>query len=170
MKRLLALLIFLPLLGCASLTEEECRTGDWRAIGFADGVEGRGPDFLRNHASACAGTEIAPDEVDWDAGRREGLKVYCTPLRAYIDGRDGKITKSICPASLQSRLNSENSRGLSARFALMDFDRDREIIFVPSARLFTAPPPILDLGDGRTEYDILRRDVLRLRTSNLFLP
>lgn len=168
MRHALALLLFLPLFGCATLSETECRGGDWRAIGFADGVAGRDADFVENHAGACADLRIAPDKPAWEAGRQDGLAVYCTPLKAYIEGRNGIIVKRICPAPLQSRLLRENNRGLSARFALRDrrsgdlFDR------IPNPGLFRAPRAILELPGGRDEYDVLRLEVNRLRADYPF--
>ena len=67
----LALLALLALASCASLSEEACRAGDWRGIGFRDGAAGRADSFVARHAKACADVGVTPDLDEWRAGRAE---------------------------------------------------------------------------------------------------
>jgi len=99
-----ALLTFLA--ACASLTEEQCRSGDWSAIGFNDGINGRAADFIANHFEACAELGISPDVRAWQIGREQGLLRYCTPDNAYITGRNGERFNQVCPASQRATLNN----------------------------------------------------------------
>ncbi|MHA3914139.1 DUF2799 domain-containing protein [Halovulum sp. GXIMD14793] len=105
MLRMTIMLFGLAVLGgCASLTEGECRAGDWRGIGFEDGVKGRGPERLAQHREACAGIGITPDQSAWLAGRQEGLRYYCQPQNAYRVGRDGDNLTSYCSAGELTRM------------------------------------------------------------------
>ena len=61
---LLALLSAMILSSCAPLSEDECRAGNWQAIGQADGAEGRDLNYIDQHAEACAEYGVAPDVAE----------------------------------------------------------------------------------------------------------
>lgn len=109
-----AVLLLAPLLlaACATLSEDQCRAGDWRAIGISDGSNGRGSDFIIQHAKACNKIGISPVRADWEAGRQEGLTLYCRPRRAYDEGARGRTLKNVCPLENLTRLERANARGL----------------------------------------------------------
>ena len=86
--------------GCATLSEEECRTGDWRAIGFEDGVAGREAARLGDHRKACAKHGVPVDLASYNAGRAEGLEQYCQPHNGYRVGLNGSSYRGVCPAPL----------------------------------------------------------------------
>jgi len=46
MKHSLLLLVILALGGCASLSENECRTADWESIGYIDGVSDKAENWI----------------------------------------------------------------------------------------------------------------------------
>jgi len=96
---LLALLPLLALAGCASLSERECRDGDWYQIGLEDGFAGREPGRLSAHADACAEYGIVPDAAQYRAGRDDGLVQFCTTTRGFETGRQGYSYAGVCPAS-----------------------------------------------------------------------
>ena len=103
MRILCLLLALCALSACASLSEDQCRSGSWDEIGFADGAQGRGADFVATHAKACAPHGIEPDLAAWNAGRERGLQVYCTPDNAYEVGRRGRRIADVCsPAQVQA--------------------------------------------------------------------
>ena len=110
---ILAALSLLGLAACASLSEDTCRAGDWEQIGFQDGTRGSSPDQIFRHARACNDYGIAPNKTLWDAGRKEGLKLYCTPLVAYQEGADGDRLRPVCPLSERPPLLAQNERGLT---------------------------------------------------------
>ena len=111
----------LGLAGCASLSEDACRAGDWEGIGFRDGAAGRSEARLADHAEACAKIGVTPDAARWRAGRAEGLKLYCTQANAFDLGTRGDRLAPVCPAAQASALARANERGLRAH------DLDREI-------------------------------------------
>ena len=88
----------LALASCASLNEDQCRAGDWREIGFADGAEGRGADRIEAHRKACADFGVVPDTAAWRAGRDQGLRLYCLPAKAYDVGSRGLSIAPGCTA------------------------------------------------------------------------
>jgi hypothetical protein len=102
--RALAVLCLFLLAACASLTEEECRAGDWYRIGVSDGAEGRGADHIEAHRRACAGVGVSPDAEAWLRGRERGLRLYCTPAKAYEVAREGRPLRPGCTAAEVERL------------------------------------------------------------------
>lgn len=109
-KILLCLSPLVFLSACASLSEDECRGGDWRAIGYQDGKIGRYPTYLSEHAEACSEYGIAPNQSLWMQGRAEGLKHYCTVENAYRKGRNGTALNGVCSRNL-SALEAANDHG-----------------------------------------------------------
>lgn len=99
------------LAGCATLSKEECKIGNWQTIGYNDGVAGHYPDRLASHAKACAKVGTAPDYQAWERGRQLGLQQYCTVNNAYNIGKRGNDLNSVCPAALTHALQQANQQG-----------------------------------------------------------
>ena len=103
----------LVLAACATLSEDQCRAGDWRTIGEADGANGRTSDFIVQHAKACNKIGIAPVRAEWEKGRQSGLTLYCRPRNAYEVGAKGKHLSPVCPIEGLVQLERANTRGLT---------------------------------------------------------
>lgn len=97
--------------GCQSLSKSECLNGDWFGIGRNDGTNGRYSTYLSNHREACASVGVIPDQAAWERGRQEGLQYYCTPSKAFENGKRGYGVNNVCPHNIQSELNRANSFG-----------------------------------------------------------
>ena len=96
----LAMLAVLGLSGCATLSEEECLTADWHAIGYEDGLNGQPANRIGKHREACADHGVGVDLAAYNAGRAEGLKTYCQPHNGYRLGLRGASYKGVCPADM----------------------------------------------------------------------
>jgi uncharacterized small protein (DUF1192 family) len=98
----LPLLALLLVAGCSSntLSKDECRTVDWRTIGYEDGVAGRSGEQIGRHRKACAEYGIAPGLEEYRAGRAEGLREFCQPNNGYRAGASGQIYYDSCPTEL----------------------------------------------------------------------
>ncbi|MCD7058768.1 DUF2799 domain-containing protein [Pelagibacterium xiamenense] len=88
------------LASCATLSEAECQTGDWRSIGIADGANGRPASYVDKHISACSEYGITLDRQSYEAGRQWGLTHYCRLDRAEEAGRDGDTYYGVCEGEL----------------------------------------------------------------------
>jgi hypothetical protein len=89
------------LAGCASkMSKEECRTVDWRTVGYEDGVSGQPGDRIGEHRRACAEYGVTPDLNAYLAGRSDGLREYCRPHNGYRAGVNGYTYYDACPADL----------------------------------------------------------------------
>lgn len=95
------LLAVAQLAGCATLNEAECRSADWHAIGYEDGLQGRPAARLADHRKACAKHGVPPDPAAYDAGRDAGLQRYCQPHSGYWAGLEGAAYHGVCPAPLR---------------------------------------------------------------------
>ncbi len=95
-------LAMLMLVGCshATLTKEECRTVDWRTVGYEDGVAGRPADQVGLHRQACAEYGVRPDLDAYLAGRAAGLREFCQPHNGYRAGANGVEYYDSCPPEL----------------------------------------------------------------------
>lgn len=131
--RLALLVSGLLLSSCATLTPQQCQQGDWYAIGYHDGTNGRKPTYVGNHFKACSKLNIRPNPHTWENGRQEGLKRYCTPLNAYQVGRAGHYLNPVCPVDDNlATLEKANLRGiyyheLEERIDRLEDERDELI-------------------------------------------
>lgn len=163
MKYLLLLLAPLALAACATLSEDQCRAGDWQAIGQNDGSNGRKPEFILQHAKACNKIGIAPVRADWEKGRQDGLKLYCRPRRAYKEGTRGKHLSPVCPSQDLARLERANERGLTYHRLGRDITEAQNEIRRINAALSTLAADDPSRSALISERSILRLEILTLR-------
>jgi hypothetical protein len=97
---LIAVLSF-AIAGCsATMSKEECRTVDWRTVGYEDGVAGRSGEQIGLHRKACAEYGVKPDLDAYRSGRADGLREYCRPHNGYRAGVNGAAYYDGCPPEL----------------------------------------------------------------------
>ena len=106
---------FMTLSGCAttqSLTPQQCQASNWQEIGYADGIKGRSGAYFGHYANSCASVGGAtPNRIQWEQGRQQGLKNYCTELNAYKLGREGYDWQPVCPLEGIEKLEEAYSQG-----------------------------------------------------------
>jgi hypothetical protein len=126
-KKLLAItLINVSVMGCATLSKEECLQGDWKSIGYRDGTHGYDLTRFEQHQTACADYHVAPDRNAYQAGRDEGLLVYCTPSNGFNLGERVEDYNSICPPYLESAFLKQYERGLQSAYRSNEQDLERQ--------------------------------------------
>ncbi len=104
----LALGAALLLPGCASLSKDECRHGDWYQIGLRDGAAGLPARRIVKHRDACAEYRVEPDDKKYRAGREEGLREYCQLRNAFKTGLDGHKYEGVCPPAIDTTYRRYN--------------------------------------------------------------
>ena len=133
--------------GCASstLSKDECRSVDWRTIGYEDGVAGRSGEQIGRHRQACAEYGVTPDLDAYRAGRAEGLHEFCQPRNGYRAGATGQVCYDSCPAELEPAF-------------LAAYDEGREL-YVRERRVADADDAIADrrYEIARLEDSLVRR-------------
>jgi hypothetical protein len=121
-RALTAVLFATACAGCATLDESACRAGNWRQLGYVDGLKGYAGPRIAEHQKACAEYGIAPDTTAWQLGYVEGQAQYCTVPNGYIVGRDGQTYADVCPPGLDAKFRPafENGRRVAAILDRMD--------------------------------------------------
>ena len=111
-KTLLVTVVTLLLGACAAkMSKDECRTVDWRTVGYEDGVAGRPGDRIGEHRRACAEYGVTPDLNAYLAGRTAGLREYCQPHNGYRAGVNGYTYYDTCPADLAEQFEKAYDEG-----------------------------------------------------------
>jgi hypothetical protein len=99
---LLPPLLLAFLTGCATLGENECRTGDWYGIGRDDGRNGKRLSLIEDHRKACSEYGIVINDRAYRDGRAEGLRDYCRLDNAFRAGLNGESYQGVCPTPIDS--------------------------------------------------------------------
>lgn len=95
-KFVIASLISVSLVGCASMSEDECLSADWYTIGFEDGSRGYAPNHISSHRKSCAKHGVTPSFENYTKGHARGLLHYCVPNTAFNLGSQGRIFPQLC--------------------------------------------------------------------------
>lgn len=97
--------------GCAGMGSDECRTADWRAVGYEDGVQGRSPAYFGTRRKECAEHGVTADFDAYLAGRAEGLAHFCRPQNGYQLGVQGRPDPGVCPVVLEAAFVAAHADG-----------------------------------------------------------
>lgn len=109
--------LLVSLTGCASLSKDECLSGNWEEIGVRDGANGKPEEYLINHTTACAKVNVVPDRGAWNHGRERGLERFCQPNRMYSIGEyGGSFDAGICRNFDQERLTDAFEKGREVHY------------------------------------------------------
>jgi len=101
-KTLILTALASAILGCASMSKNECLNANWHMIGLEDGARGASSQMLSNHRKACAKVNVTPDLDQYLAGHREGLNRYCVYHSGLALGQRGADVNHECPASARA--------------------------------------------------------------------
>ena len=85
--------------GCAgkpTVSENQCRAGDWQTIGMRDGSNGLPSTQLLQHQEACGEYGIVPNRDVYLAGWHQGVGSYCTADNGFVVGQSGRGHNSVC--------------------------------------------------------------------------
>lgn len=158
------LLLAAPVLSaCATLSEAECRVGDWYSIGQTDGYHGRPAARLADHAAACTDYGIMPDRAAYTAGREDGLRQYCQPARGYREGLAGNGYAGVCPLGQERGFLTGFEAGREVADVAAQAERvERRIDLLEQALDENAAGrhaalDALEAGGGSDARDLLRR-------------
>lgn len=111
--RIFSGILFATLLlsGCATLTQEECETGNWEQIGQRDARQGYRPERFNDHVKSCERYKIDLSDRAYLSGYKKGQLHYCTITNGYEVGRKGYVYRGICPASSFSGFEPAYDKG-----------------------------------------------------------
>ncbi len=89
----------LMLAACATkptVSEHQCRAGDWYTVGYHDGSRGLERSQLLRHQEACGQHGIYLEREEYMAGWDDGLSQFCTMNNAFSLGRRGGKNRGLC--------------------------------------------------------------------------
>ena len=77
------------LVGCASMSEQECRTANWEEVGYSDAAGGYESSRIGSHREACAPVGVSVNLAAYRRGYDMGLDSYCTDVTGFGAGESG---------------------------------------------------------------------------------
>jgi len=122
-NRLHILMGTLLIAGCAgkpTVSENQCRAGDWQTIGYGDGMAGFASTRLLMHQEACGEFGIVPVREQYLAGWEEGLFTYCTADNGFQIGQRGGALNRVCSGELREPFASAHADGRQLYLARRD--------------------------------------------------
>lgn len=144
--------------GCASMSADECAVSDWHSIGYEDGARGYSPAQIGKHRKACSKHGIALDFESYQAGRKDGLREFCTVSRGFNLGTSGANYNGVCPSDLEydfidafnsghqlyNLRSAVNSTTYQINAKEDELDRGRDQVRAAEARLIASETTIQD--------------------------
>lgn len=97
----LFIFVFFTLLGCSTLSKQQCQSMDWQERGRVDGSDGKPSSTVSTYGESCEEHGIQIDGTRYEQGRRQGLKVFCDYESGRAYGAEGKKYLSVCPEELE---------------------------------------------------------------------
>lgn len=98
--------------GCAVISEDQCRAGNWYEQGVAGGQRGVAQSTVYEIAQACQAHGVRVDSDAWLRGHEEGVEEYCTPENGFREGRRGRDYAGVCTGPNADQFMTEYRRGL----------------------------------------------------------
>jgi hypothetical protein len=93
------------------MDKAECRTADWRSVGYEDGRKGLSETALGSHRKACADHGVTPDFTAYMDGHGRGIAQFCRPQNGYRLGTNGYRYGGVCPAALEAAFLDAHADG-----------------------------------------------------------
>ena len=143
--------VVIGLTGCASISEDECISGNWSDIGLKDGMNGKSRGKLADYAKTCIKYGVEPNRDVYLTAFENGLVKYCTFEQGLKLGENGSSYNQVCSGDLANGF----SQGYDEGRVVYEINREHK-------RLISDYEETLeDLVDvrGRLAGDIIDKDV-----------
>lgn len=165
MHRLILLAAALILVGCASkpsVSENQCKAGDWQSIGFRDGAGGFASTRILNHQEACGEFGIVPDRGGYLAGWQDGLMTYCTADNGFQLGLRGRALNTVCSQDLREPFASAHADGRKLYIARVEVNRLSNLLANHDSRLVTIKEEMVGATTAQLAPDLTAEERVRL--------
>lgn len=103
--------VVIGLTGCASISEDECISGNWSDIGYKDGVNGKSRGKLADYAKTCIKYGVEPNRDVYLTAFENGLVKYCTFEQGLKLGEDGSSYNQVCSGDLANGFSQGYDEG-----------------------------------------------------------
>jgi hypothetical protein len=104
------------LMGCETMSAEECAVADWASLGHADAAS-NGSSRIDARATSCGERGISVDTDAYYRGFEAGMYEFCQPANGFAFGRRGGSFSGSCPGELQQDFGYAYSDGQRVRVA-----------------------------------------------------
>jgi len=160
------------LAGCAAkptVSENVCRAGDWRTIGYRDGSIGVQNTRLLAHQEACGEFGIIPDRNGYMAGWSAGLNTYCTGDMGFQVGESGRALNTVCRAELREPFATTYAEGFKLYSARREVRQLSKQLFNDKRRVETIKLKIVDVTAAQINFglSVEERTYLVVRLTSL---
>lgn len=159
---LIAVSSLLLISGCASLSESQCVAGDWKTVGYRDGLAGRQSTQLLQHQNACMKHGAVPDRNAYLAGWEKGVRQFCLPGSGFNTGEAGRSFANVCPEDLQAAYYAAYQEGRRLYLAKSEIDSLNRTIAQKEYRLKQ-----LDAEISGVEAELISDETTALRRVRL---
>jgi Protein of unknown function (DUF2799) len=119
----------LSLIGCASMTPQECKVANWGDTGLRDGLAGKPLSRLNDLTKDCAEAKVTVDTPSYLRGRDQGLLTYCQPDNATRIGLAGGSYSGACPVQIDGEFRRRFGLGREV------FDANQSVRSADSRRI-----------------------------------
>lgn len=102
----------LILVGCATVSKEDCLVTDWFETGRMDGLHGKSRTAFQNRAKSCLEYGINADRQAYYRGHDMGLKSYCTEQKGFELGSKGLAYPSVCSTQFEDTFRTGYQKGM----------------------------------------------------------
>lgn len=119
---------------CATMSQKDCLSSDWQAVGDRDGGRGASPLRIDAYAKVCAKAGVTPDAALYARGREQGLARYCTEDSGFYEGRSGRSYGDVCPPPAESAFLGGYADGQRVYAATQRLDSARSDLSAADSR------------------------------------
>ncbi|NBV50432.1 DUF2799 domain-containing protein [bacterium] len=147
MKRFLLGLGFLStflMFSCATLNEQQCKTGNWEEIGRQDGLRGFSASRVAAHSKACQEHGVQVNNASYQKGYDSGVREFCAPANGYQMGKAGMVgSQATCPADMAAAFSSAMQKGYAdyqAELVAREAERKARELAAVRASFFNLSP------------------------------
>ena len=103
--------VVIGLTGCASISEDECISGNWSDIGYKEGVNGKSRGKLADYAKTCIKYGVEPNRDVYLTAFENGLVKYCTFEQGLKLGENGSSYNQVCSGHLANGFSQGYDEG-----------------------------------------------------------
>lgn len=165
MRRVLLVVGALTLAACASkpsVSEFQCKAGDWESIGYRDGISGIESTQILTHQEACGEFGIVPDRNRYLAGWESGVREYCTFDNGFNLGERGGRKNSLCKGELQEPFATGFEDGRKLYLARREVDRITNQLRSHDSRLVEIKHELVDVTTAQLDPTLLPEERIQL--------
>jgi len=145
-----------------SVSENQCRAGDWESIGFRDGASGLASTRILAHQEACGAFTIVPDRVAYLDGWQHGLENYCTADNGFLLGQGGRALNTVCADELREPFASAYFDGREIFKARREVNRLASLLAAHESRLVQIKEEMVGATTAQLVPDLTAQERLGL--------